>query len=311
MHPNFGLLSHSSSNLLHACPRKFELYKRGLMLQTMLSSAERNIDARPDPHTNFGGCVGNGVQNYLLTNDLVKAQFEMFKTFQQIEYDSDTIRTNKKSFWHALHAVEQFSMVRHTVLSNMQLAVIDDKPALELGFSINCGNGYSYRGFLDGLLFDTAHNRLVVLENKTTGWQAHEAFYKNSGQAIGYDLVVDKISKKLGLDSSAYEVIYTVYQTKKQEWELFNFHKSNQHRLRWIKNILLDIKHIAEYAEEDYFPMHGESCFSFARPCEYFGMCDMDNKILFLGGEQPVKAESEDKYQFKFSLDELIAELTT
>jgi hypothetical protein len=300
LHSNLKLLSHSSSVLLHKCPRKYELYK----LLGKIAEEEQG-----DEHLIFGDVVGRGVQNYLEHGDFDRAQFEVFMAWKK-SIDDDAGDKARKNFWHALYAVDRFTATRNTILGNYKLAYFDGKPAVELGFSIDCGNGFFYRGFLDALLIDTVRNELVVYEGKTTkNKNIHPAMYKHSGQSIGYAVVIDTLAAKLGLGvKSSYTVRYFVYKTFAYEWEMMPFDKSHTQRALWIKNLLLDIKHILWYAEEGYFPMQGENCYDFFRPCEFFGLCELQNEHL-TGGKVPAEKNDGDKYQFKYKLETIIESL--
>jgi len=120
-------------------------------------------------------------------------------------------------------------------------------------------------------------------------------------------VVVDTISQALKLaDSSDYEVDYCVYKAGAYEWEIFPFKKSHHQRALWIRDLLLDKQYVEERAIENYFPKRGEACYDFFRPCEFFGFCEMSNDSILRGKEAGVQIEAEDKYQFKYSLEEII-----
>lgn len=297
IHPNLKLLSHSSEVVLHRCSRKYELYK----LLPAPVNADDNIDFA------FGTAVGAGTQEYFVSHSLSKAMFAAFLAWPTF-IDNEDGQKKKKTFWHALYAVEKFILLAKTELAKYELAVFDGRPSAELGFSIDFGNGYFYRGVLDMLLLDRDKKELIVYEGKTTGsYNVHEATYKHSGQSLGYSVVVDTIAKMLGLtDSSSYSVKYCVYKTTSYEWEIFPFKKSHHQRALWIRNIMLDVQYIEERAAEQYFPMRGESCFDFFRPCPYFGFCEMSNEVIFRGKEIELVKDKEGKYTFKYSLKELI-----
>lgn len=295
VHPNLKLLSHSSSVLLHKCPRKYELYK--------MTPPEPDKDEN-DEHTDFGHIVGYGVQSFLEHGDVQRATFDMFMGWRK-SLDDDGGERSKKTFWHAIYALDKFVGIRKTVFGNHTIATFDGKPATELGFSIDFGDGFFYRGLLDALLFDTRNNELVVYEGKTTKFSnVHEAVFKHSAQSLGYSLVVDAIAAKLGLTvGSSYKVNYCIYKTFKFEWEVMPFQKNYTQRALWIKNTLADKDRIVKHAREQYFPMHGENCYDFFRPCKWFGVCELKSMI---DPVVPVKTEKLEKYQFHFSVQDLI-----
>lgn len=295
---NLKLLSHSSVTLLHKCPRKFQIYR-------MLGKPEGADEG--DHHLSFGDAVGKAVQNYLIHGDADKAAFQLFMDWQGDIFDEDAGATkDRKTFWHALYSLDKFIEFRHTALVEYELVFINELPAVELGFSIECHSGFKYRGKLDALLRHRRTGELKVLEVKTTKFRkVSEASYANSGQGLGYSLVIEVIAGILNIEAGAsFEVYYPVYKTLGYEWELFPFTKSHTDRAVFIRNLLIDIAHISEFAAWEHFPMHGENCFDFFRNCEYFGVCTMSDKSLFINAK-PVKDDSA-TYPFQFSLDQII-----
>jgi hypothetical protein len=294
IHPNLKLLSHSSVVLLHKCPRKYELYK-------LLPSAADDDDV----HTAWGDIVGQGVQEYLIGRDFDKAAFKMFCAWKKGIDDEDGAR-DKKTFWFALEAVSRFVGYRNSLLGRYELAYFDGKPAVELGFSIDLGDGFYYRGFLDALLIDKMRKELLVYEGKTTKFQkVHEATYKHSSQSLGYSLVVDAIAEALGANmDSSFKVHYAIYKSGDMEWLPMPFVKSHTDRALWIRNLVNDKARVIEYARNGFFPMHGESCFDFFRPCPHFGTCE--SKYLVDMDEVKTKVERPEKYTFNYTIEELI-----
>jgi hypothetical protein len=55
------------------------------------------------------------------------------------------------------------------------------------------------------------------------------------------------------------------------------------------------------YDEAKYWPMYGENCVQFFRPCEYYGMCNMSEKNL-LGDEKDIPVNTDAETEFVFDL---------
>ena len=310
VHPNLKLLSYSSISLLHSCPRKFELYRLGQKANVADMWTELDgEDAVPavamegNVHFDFGSLVGDATQHYLVHGDLEATIFYMFTHWGRPLEDEADRGKKGKSFYHAVYAVQKFVQFRQSALAQWDVAKFNNIPATELGYTIDCGDGFISRGFLDALLVNKLTGSYAVYEGKTTGaYKIDEAMYRNSGQGLAYDLVLETIS---GEQQDSYPVFYSVYSTNKLEWILFPFPKTKLGRSWWIKNLLIDKTHISEYAEWGHFPMHGESCFSYNKPCQYFGECERTNQSLGLFDIEP-KVEDESKFTFKFSLEDII-----
>jgi len=296
MHPNLKLLSNSACSTLHGCPRRFELDR-------MLGGDEEG-----DVHTNFGHVVGLGVQEMLTHGDYPRTVWEMFKQWRGDDFDPEDGIRIKKTFWWAMEAVARFQRLRNNIFGNMDIATLNGRPATELGFKIDCGDGFYYRGFIDAVLINRMKKQLVVLECKTTKFnKLDEAQWYHSGQALGYSLILDTVIAQEGIEeTSSYEVYYPVYKSSEADWECFKFLKNHTRRALWIKNILLDKKHVIEYFNEEYFPLHGEFCYNFFKQCPHFGRCEFDNKLLFNPANVPVKEEARHKFDFHFSLEEIV-----
>ena len=303
VHPNLKKLSESSRRLFHSCPRRYQLYR--------LFQGIRQDDG--DEHLSFGSAVGAGSQSLLVDSDDMDAA--IWDTFLAYSGDITDEYANriKKTFWHAVIAVQKFYEFRHSALQDWEVLRYgpDNKPAIELGYTIDCGDGFVDRGLLDALLINKRNNHLMVYEGKTTTYnKIDEAAYKNSGQALGYSIIVDGIAKQLGipLDVDNYDVFYGVFKSSGQEWEAFRFPKNNTQRAMWIKQLFRDIQHLAEYAQDDYFPRYGESCYAFFRPCPYVDICNMSDKALGIANLDKIAVvdDEPEKYPFKFTLDELI-----
>jgi hypothetical protein len=271
MDPRLKQLSYSSLLTLHSCPRKFQLYKLNAT-----EAAAPGEDISQSLTFAYGHAVGKGIQDVLEYKPEDQWLWEMF-----LAWDVDLLADNpkqNKSFWGAVLAVQQFEHMRSQgYLDGYELVQYQDKPAVELSFVIHLPDGFKYRGFVDVVLQHTETGKVLVLEVKTTSMYAvNPAMYKNSAQALGYSIVLDAIYPEL----SSYEVLYLVYQSKGQKFQQLSFEKSYYSRALWIRELLLDIETIKMYEDTSIYPMHGESCFSFFRECEFYNVCTLSTENL-------------------------------
>jgi hypothetical protein len=301
IHYNLRTLSYSGLMTLHNCPRKFELNR--LLPQTV----DVEVDEDAGGHLDFGTVVGNGIAELLVTKSLDKAMFRAFLDWKD-NLESERGEKSRKTFWDALCAIQKFVEIMNGPLSQYELAYFEGKPAVELGFAVDCGSGFTYRGKLDALLIHKIKREFLPLECKTTGWKYLDpAMYGNSSQGIGYGITIDRVAHEMGIEYSSYDIFYPVYMTHQREWTPFRFPKNNTSRALWLQSTLLDVSHIQQYAELDYFPQRGESCFSFGRQCKHYGTCDLSNSFLI--GEHrdiPKKLDRKGEYTLQFTIEELI-----
>lgn len=306
MHPNLQRLSHSSQVLLESCPRLYELDRL---------SPRVSLEGE-DVHMDFGHLVGSLVQDYLVRGSIEAATWRAYLSYPRDLFPSlysterEEEKSSNKDFFTALHALDKFIAFKEEELVGYTVPTLNGKPAVELGFCINCPGGFQYRGKLDALLINS-REQLACFECKTTGSNyLHEAMYRNSGQGVGYSAIVDAVASKLGVQQrESFPIFYPVYQSKKREWHMMGpFVKSKVSHANWIRHLLRTIQHIGEYAEDSYFPMHGQNCFSYYRACRFFEVCEMRTETV-VGKEEKVvvKKDEEGEYPFVFSLDELIA----
>lgn len=269
--PRLKLISHSSRTTLHKCPRKYQLYR--LSSDTVSMADDKEIEQGIT--FAYGSAVGLGVQSVLegKTEDQV-----ILDTF--LEWDVDLLDANprqNKSFWLALFAVQKFAkLVEAGFLDDYELVVYNGKPAVELSFQITLPNGFKYRGFVDAILQHKRTGAIIVLENKTSSGKANSAMFKNSGQALGYSVVLDILYP----DLSAYEVLYMVYETRTYEYVELPFKKSLLQRALWLQELLIDTQMVSLYESYGVYPMHGESCYDFFRDCEYLGLCTLSTENI-------------------------------
>lgn len=281
-------LSYSSLLTLHSCPREFQLYK--------LRSTHREEESLKSTITfNFGHVVGEGIQLIFQDLDWNDILWKLFNTWD-VDLLAEDEKANK-SFFSALVALKKFKFIKDEgYLNDYELVYFDGKPACELSFAVNLLDGFRLRGHVDLVLRHKITGEVVVIECKTTGAKALDpAIYKNSAQGIGYSVVLDHIVP----DVSSYKVIYLVYKSSAGEWVKFDFVKTYLMRAQWIRELLLDVECIKMYEEAQIYPMRGESCFKFFRPCQYINSCTLSTQYL----TKPCTEAEEDKVQYQFNIN--------
>lgn len=270
--PRIKLLSYSSLLTLHSCPRKFQLYR--------LKATEDELDPLAASNQNitfaFGHVVGDGMQQVLLGRSEEEVIFKMF-----LDWHADLGASNPKqakSFYLAVTAVQRFMALRNQgLLADWELLEYNGRPAVELAFRITFPDGFTMRGSLDAVLRHKTTGQIMVFEGKTSSSAAlNPTTYKNSSQGVGYSVILDVIAPEI----SSYKVLYMVYLTKQQTYEMLEFPKTYLQRATWIQELLLDIETIKLYEQHEVYPTRGESCSDWGRDCEYLSQCGLNNKYI-------------------------------
>lgn len=303
-----NVTSYSKLEMLHDCPRRFELEMYSSAANTSDLEDEMNLDFA------FGHAVGAGIQTYGATKSLQAAQFAAFLAWKA-PWDAEKLdkkdKSTGKSLAFALHAVEKFTYFFSQELSDWEVLILDSgKPAIEVSFGVDTENGYYHLGHIDAILQNKETKQLAVWEGKTTGMSYIEpALYSNSYQALGYSVVVDAISKQLGLDSTSYDVLYIVYSSKEREFKLLPFVKGLAQRAEWLQDLLLNHSVISSYKKLNFFPKRGSSCLSrYGKTCKWYGTCNMKTETMFPAVELPsiTSIQEAQPLDFTFTLSDLI-----
>tara|TARA_Y100001968_G_C19454458_1_gene771713 strand:- start:30847 stop:31836 length:990 start_codon:yes stop_codon:yes gene_type:complete len=304
--PRFLRMSYSSELGLHECPRRFQLGK----LQ-----ADSIHDYNTEITFSYGHVIGEGIQQYLITRDWNKTVWAMFTTWHTETWAEN--EKQKKSLLSAIGCLMQFvDLVDAGMFDDYEVAYINGKPAAELSFCIQFPR-VQYRGYVDLVLRHIITGELLVLELKTSSANYVNHYnYKNSAQAIGYSVILDKIEP----GCTSYNVQYLVWMTKLNRFEPFDFPKSMTQRALWLQDRLWDEETLERMLERfgNYgnWPTHGESCTNFGRVCPYMDFCHQPTESLMsllrekhykdlrknLAGEW-----EEAKYDFYIDFEELLA----
>jgi len=297
--PRYTRTSYSSSSLLHKCPRKYQL---------KCLNTSKTEDKATNVTFAFGSALGVGIAEYFLHRDKTKAIFAAF-----LEWDVEFLDENpkqKKSFAFLVQAINILgSALEDGDMSEYEVASWHGKPAIELSFRLTLPGelaDHTYRGFMDIVLRNIMTGELVVLEIKSNSgtWVNHYQ-YKNSAQALGYSVVLDKIAP----DSSAYEVLYKIYMTKLERYEEFEFPKTMHQRALWLRDRMWDVQTVERLVQQEgnygIWPMQGSACVDFGRPCEYMDLCQLDTESLMKQLRECDMIE-DTEYSFEIPLEELL-----
>lgn len=288
-HEGLIRLSHTTMDIVHTCERKFQLDR------LLVGAAEK----RDYPATVFGKSIGAGISSYLIHQDEDKALLDTYLAYYPIE--EDDVRTEEK----AMNMLRVMIPHLDNILQDYEVAFFNGKPAVELGFRLDIDDKFYYVGYVDIVLRNKWTGKYAIMENKTTGLKLHDisCLYQNSGQALGYSIVLDAIT---GEENAEYEVLYFVGQLGSGNGfspiiHTLPFPKTLSDRLNWFISLQLDVNKLNEMLSLNIFPMRGSNCLQYMRPCKYFGVCNLHGLDEYL---PPLVDEIE--YDFVYQLDEVI-----
>jgi len=291
-----NVTSYSQLEVLHKCPRKFQLLKERAAFNPGATQGQ-NIDFA------FGHAVGAGIQHYLMTQNLAESFINAMLAWSA-DWEAE-IAKKRKNLWGALIAVEKFVHVWRDSLDEWELLVLPSgKPAIEVSISLHCNDSYKHYMHIDIVMRNKRTGKIAVWDAKTTGFdQPEESLYANSSQALGYAI---GLQAALGHEVFDYEVYYLVYSSTDREWTLLPFSKQYLESAEFVKDLVVTQDMITNYDEMRFFPKRGAACYEFFRRCEFFGECNLtaDERLPLL--DEGAEAEPTD---YVVSLESVIEDL--
>ena len=261
-----NLTTYSTTDMFHACPRKWAIKK--------MQSDAGTVQRINSPTFAFGHAVGAGVAVYDQTLDVREAIWAAFLAWDidLLEEEWKNERKTGKSFYEAVWALYTYRTFHQEETNLSDYEVVNIEAVMVVDFE----DGHFYSGHIDEVLQHRETGRFLVKENKTTGFKnVDPSLYGNSDQALSYSIVIDM------LGGTEYEVLYTIYSASDQRWIQIPFPKTALKKAEWLQDQLLIHNQIEQYSELKFFPKRGRSCFSFMRRCEYYESCDLNFSTVF------------------------------
>jgi hypothetical protein len=264
-------------------------------LDRLLESGSEKQDY---PATVLGKAYGTAVQSYLTYQDSDRAIYEGWMAYNPVvEDDKRNEEVFIALFLASIPKLEE-------ILADWEVSTFHNKPATELSFRLDIDSTFYYVGYIDAVLHNRWNNRHAVLEVKSTslGLTDLSPLYQNSGQALGYSIVLDEI---VGQALSQYDLLYSVGQLGRKAFDstihFLTFPKTLLDRLNWFITLSMDVEHLHTMLEANVFPMRGNSCLQYMRPCKHFGTCSLHALDI-------PRQEEDDEivYDFVYTLDTLI-----
>lgn len=284
-----GRLSYSTMQTLETCERKYQLEHVLLNDSPRLEKADFS----------FGHAFGDGVAHYLIHQDADAALLTAWLAYWPV------VETDKKNQAKALACLMGAFSALDDILQDWEVVYFEGRPAAELSFRLNIDSHYYYAGHIDVVIKNRYSGVYAIFEVKTTGLGLLDIdpLYKNSGQALGYSIVLDKI---VGATLSSYSVMYFVAQLGKDYSAKIVtkvYDKTLLDRLNWFLTLGLDVEKLNRMKDLNVYPKRGNSCLQYMRPCPHFGTCGLH------GLDRPSPfVEDKETYQFVYDMNELVTD---
>jgi hypothetical protein len=260
-------LSHSTMQSAQDCMRKLEFQKfYGYNLK------------KPSLAGDGGNALHKALGVYLTTRDKHQAIWCLLQNYPILlnTYQKSSNKWSIEACYAALLSLFQY-FDEHTEL---ELAIINGKPAVEVAFSINVHHGIPdflpvvYRGFIDFVFFNRLENTYTVidLKNTTRELQDFTPVYKYSAQCLPYSLV---LAAAMGKDFSNLEVQYLITKFSLINTKIIplTFHKTTSDMEDWTQTLYTFLLNVKTFWETQWFPRKSGDCTTYATPCRFFEIC--------------------------------------
>lgn len=259
------LISHSTMSSADSCWRKLEFAKMyGVNLK------------KPSLAGDGGTALHEAVGEYIKTKDKHLAILKLMLCYPIQLCDNPMWKWSLEAAYASLIATINYLEI-HTEL---EIAEINGKPAIEVAFLINILHGIDglmpvkYRGYIDFVFYNRLDNIYFVLDLKNTTWNLKDftPVYKYSPQCLPYSLV---LASALDRDFSNLHTEYLISKVDILEAKtiLLEFDKSEKDVEEWTKDLYMKLVQIKTFIDTQWWPRNSNSCLAFNRTCNFFELC--------------------------------------
>lgn len=306
-----NVMTHSTRQLYHECPRKWQFTKMNAAAQQDLGGEEERED---NVHFAYGHAIGAGVATYDATLSLDEAIWAAF-----LAWDIDLLAVgtsrrngkvvpNNKTFAGVVWALKTYGVFRSEETELDSYEVVENEATILIDWE----DGWFDSMHIDSILRHKVTGKYKVKENKTTALATLDpAMYSNSEQALGYSIGVDMLPGA----GQEYDVVYCIYLPQESRWVSFEFPKNSLAKVEWIQDQQWIHQQIEASSETKFFPKRGSSCWNFGRRCDFYESCDIKASRVFgrefaaleTGKEETL--EQIESYTHRTTLTQILARL--
>jgi len=259
------LISHSTMSAYESCPRILEF--------TKLYGFNLKGESLPG---DGGNALHEAVGEFIKTGSKELAILKLMLLYPIHLCDNPVWKWSLEACYASLISTINY-LEEHTEL---EIAEINGKPAIEVAFLINVKHGIEglmpvkYRGYIDFVFYNRLENSYFVLDLKNTTWNLADftPVYKYSPQCLPYALV---LARALGRNFENLHVEYLISKVDIMEAKTFvlQFDKSLQDVEEWSRDLWMELMNIKTYIDTKWWPRRSGACVSFNRTCKFFELC--------------------------------------
>ena len=271
-HKRIVELSHSGLNSLSSCPRRFAFRK--IILNHRSEWQETDATA-------VGTAVHEGVQEYMRSRDVDAAVHALALHHPHFLKDKTKASTYdlEASVWTLLQIIENSDLPSYELATFLKDGA--EHKATEIAFLVIIEFEtviFHLRGFIDLVLMNPLTGRFLPVDIKTTtpqGLGTMQPKYRYDWQVTSYGIPLNALLGNTGsFDVGVFGVIMSDREPKFE----FPIYERRPHDLEKYQFYLFDkCKQILGYLDQEDFPRHPQSCYSFGRLCHYHQQCSADN----------------------------------
>ena len=287
------VLSHSTQASYRSCAR------RGIEFKKLFGAPQKETDEDGNPVDNFaadcGKALHEGFQEYMISRDEDKAIIAMLMHYPFI---AEPFQDNHYRSMEACYAT-LMAMTRHEFTSRYEIVKIkvgnEERFAVEVPYAIEIIESpmsipVVHVGLIDLIVWDRVDQKYMVVDIKTHRDNTGDlsAKYEFDEQTIPYGLVLEHV---VGQEVVEFKVGYLscYIDLTEPRIRLYDFLKTQDSIKDWFFGLCIDIKQIAYYMRNLFFPraVSGGTCMAFRKRCAWLDLCSYrDPKILehMLGG---------------------------
>lgn len=306
------IISNSAMELFHTCERKFEFRR--------LYEGKRDDMSLPPA---VGQAIHAGFQEYLLTKSEDKATEKLILNYPAELNNNPLDHRSMEAAYATLMRMLQSRVF--TEYSFVQLKTPKGlRPAIEVHCRLRLKHTYLnaialrnkreftpipifYDMFIDAIMFNNLYDSYEVFDAKSHRRNLYDITpcWAFDDQCIPYAIILEHIIGN-PIEELIYNYLTGYVDISNPKAQPLKFHKTKVDIADWAKKLVIMVRQLQQYYDQQWFPRRSSACTSWNRVCPYFKYCDSRDsnylsKVLSMGaGEKEAKRK---KWQPMITVD--------